>query len=244
MHRTSRAPAVAALIVAALCGCAQGGGQRQGPPPLAVDVAQAQQHDIATYLSLDGQIAPLQESVLSTQQSGTVTAVYVNEGQHVSAGQVLARLDDSLLRAQLAQQQALVAQARAKLSSSTLTGAVTGPQAQSTVTTAQQQLQAARNNVQAAQAAYDNARLTNDSNQQLLAQGYVSQVAAEQSRSTFVAAQQALANAKEQQRQAEFALRAAQAQGSNAVPSPATARPCARPKRRFGCCRRRSPKPR
>lgn len=218
MLRIGGALFAAAVIAVTVIACGPGGAKGQGPPPLAVDVATAQQRGIATYLALDGQIAPLQESVLSSQQSGTVVATYVNEGQHVTRGQVLAKLDDSLLQAQLAQQQALVAGARAHLGSSTLTGAVTGPQALSTISTAQQQLQAARNNVQSAQAAYDNALLTYNSNQSLLTQGYVSQTAFEQARSSYVGAQQALNNAKEQQRQAEVALRAAQAQGTNAVP--------------------------
>ena len=51
--------------------------------------------DIATYVPLDGQIAPVQESTLSSQQSGNVAAVYVNEGQHVVRGEVVAKLDDS-----------------------------------------------------------------------------------------------------------------------------------------------------
>lgn len=210
--------AVAAVVIVAVTACGSRGPQRQGAPPLAVDVAQAQRQGIATYLSLDGQIAPLQAAVLSTQQSGSVVAVYVTEGQHVSRGQVLAKLDDAILLAQLAQQQAIVAQSRAHLSSSTLQGAVTGPAAQSTITTAQQQLQAARNNVEADQAALDNALLTYNSNQQLLKQGYVAETTFQQARAAYVGAQQALNSAKEQERQAEVALRAAQSQGTNAVP--------------------------
>jgi HlyD family secretion protein len=210
--------AVVAAVVVAVTACGPRGGQRQGSPPLAVDVAQAQRRDIATYLSLDGQIAPLQQAVLSTQQSGSVVAVYVNEGQRVTRGQLLAKLDDSLLRAQLAQQQAIVVQSRAHLASSTLQGAVTAPAAQSTITTAEQQLQAAKNSVEADQAALDNAQLTFTSNEQLLKQGYVSETQYQQARSAYVAAQQALNSAKEQQRQAEVALRAARSQGTNAVP--------------------------
>src|SRR5690242_1984452 len=105
----------AAVLVLLASACAPRGPARQGPPPLAVDVAAAQRHDIATFASLDGQIAPLQQAVLSTQQAGTVVSVYVNEGERVGAGQVLAKLDDALLRAQLAQQQATVEQARAVL---------------------------------------------------------------------------------------------------------------------------------
>lgn len=218
MLRTQRAISAAVIVLVAATACGPRAAQRQGPPPLAVDVAQAQRHGIATYLTLDGQIAPLQDAVLSTQQSGTVAAVYVNEGEHVARGQVLARLDDSILQAQLAQQFAVVAGARARLGSSTLQGGITGPQAQSTVASARQQLAAAHNNVSSAQAAYDNALLTFNSNQQLLSQGYVAQTAFEQTRSAYVAAQQGLNNAKEQERQAQVALRAAQASGSNAMP--------------------------
>ncbi len=71
------------------CGPKGGGAQRsQGPPPLAVDVSQAKRQDIATFVTLDGQIAPLQEATLSTPQSGNVAAVYVNEGQRVGRGQL------------------------------------------------------------------------------------------------------------------------------------------------------------
>lgn len=219
MDRKVRAFAAAAVLAVTATACGAGGGpQRQGPPPLAVEVSTAQRADIATYLSLDGQIAPLQESVLSTAQSGVLQSVLVTEGQHVQRGQLLAKLDDSVLRGQLAQQQALLAQAQAKLASSTLQAPVTNAGALSTMQTAQQQLAAARNNVQSAQAALDNATLTYNSNQQLLAQGYVSQTAFEQARAAYVSAQQTLANAKELQRQAEVALRAAQASGTNAMP--------------------------
>ena len=78
---TVRPVALAAVVaVLATLGCSKGGGQHAGPPPLAVDVGKAQTQDLATYLTLDGQISPLQESVLSLPQSGTVVAVYVNEG--------------------------------------------------------------------------------------------------------------------------------------------------------------------
>ncbi len=188
----------------------KGGPQRGGPPPLAVDVATAQRGDIATYVALDGQVAPLQESTLSTPQSGVVTAVYVNEGQRVSRGQVVAKLDDATLRAQLAQNQAIVAQATAKLGSSTLQRPIASAQSQSLLAGAQQQRMAANNAVISAQAALDSATLTFNSNKSLLDQGYVSKTQFEQARSTYVAAQQGLANAKESQRQTEYALRSAQ----------------------------------
>jgi multidrug efflux pump subunit AcrA (membrane-fusion protein) len=183
-----------------------------------VDVAKAQLQDIGTYLSLDGQITPLQQSTLSTPQSGVVTAVYVNEGQRVGAGQLLAQLDDTTLRAQLAQQQALAAQAQAQLGGQTLQGNVTPSQAQSTIATAQQQLATAKNNLATAQAALSNAKLVNDGNETLFKQGYVAQTTLEASRAAYVQALQTVNSSQAALEQATVALTNAKAQGTNAVP--------------------------
>ncbi len=221
MRRSQRTLLAAAVIALAVTACGKGGGGaagRGGPPPLAVDVAQAQRQDIATYVTLDGQIAPVQESTLSSPQSGNVAAVYVNEGQHVGRGQLVAKLDDSTLRASLAQQQAVVQQQSAQLGSATLQAPVTAAQASNTVVTAQQQLAAAHNGVQAAQAALRSAESTYNADKQLLAQGYVAQTQFEQARSQYVQAQQAYNNARDSERQAQTALSYAQTQGRNAMP--------------------------
>jgi len=221
MSRSQRAMLAAAVVAMAVtaCGKGAGGGPRGGgAPPLAVDVAKAQRQDIATYVSLDGQIAPVLEATLSSPQSGNLAAVYVNEGQHVSSGQLLAKLDDSTLRASLAQQEAVVQQQSAQLGSATLQAPVTVAQASNTVVTAQQQLAQARNGVQTAQAAYQSALSTYNADKQLLAQGYVAQTQYEQSRSSYVQAQQALNNARETLRQALTALQYAQTQGRNMMP--------------------------
>jgi multidrug efflux pump subunit AcrA (membrane-fusion protein) len=219
MVRTQRLIGAAVLVVLAVSACGHGGGgDQQGPPPLAVDVAKAQRGDIATYINLDGQIAPRQDATLSTPQSGTVAAVYVHEGQRVSAGELLAKLDDSTLRAQLAQAQAQVAQAQAALGGATLQGNVTPSQALTTIATAQQQLAAAKSTTQTDVAALANAKLVFDSNQTLYGQGYVAQTTYEQSHASYVQAEQALAAAQEQQHQAEVALVNAKASGANAVP--------------------------
>jgi multidrug efflux pump subunit AcrA (membrane-fusion protein) len=210
-----------AVLALAVTACGKGGGGtagRGGPPPLAVDVAQAQRQDIATYVTLDGQIAPVQESTLSSPQSGNVAAVYVNEGQHVSRGQIVAKLDDATLRASLAQQQAIVQQQSAQLGSATLQAPVTAAQASNTVVTAQQGLSAARNGVQTAQAALRSAESTYNADKQLLAQGYVAQTQFEQARSQYVQAQQAYNNARDSERQAQTALKYAQTQGTNMMP--------------------------
>jgi HlyD family secretion protein len=166
--------AVATLVAIVLAACGHSGGQQQ-PPPLSVDVAAAKRQTIATYLSLDGQIAPLEQSSLAFQQSGAITDVYVNVGDPVRQGQLLARIDDSLLRAQLAQAQASYAQATA-----TARGAVVGlPVTQTQNTTA----------AVTAKAAFENARLIYQQDGTLYREGYVSQSTLEAARSAYVQAQ-------------------------------------------------------
>jgi multidrug efflux pump subunit AcrA (membrane-fusion protein) len=204
---TRRALIAAAILAVTVTACGKSAGAgKPSAPPLPVDVALAHRGDIATYLSLDGQIAPQQESVLSTPQSGTVASVFVTEGTRVHAGQLLAKIDDSSLRAQLAAAQGQLAQASANLQGQTLQNPITSTQVSSAVTTATQGLVAARNSLTSAQASETNAKLVNDQNQSLLKEGYVSQTAAEQSRSQFVAAQQATANARTQVLAAQAAL--------------------------------------
>src|SRR5271165_2312409 len=83
------------------------------PPPLSVDAAPASRQNIATYITLDGQIAPLDQSTLAFQQSGTITKINVNIGDMVRKGALLATIDPSTLSAQLQQARAQAAQAGA-----------------------------------------------------------------------------------------------------------------------------------
>lgn len=168
-------PGAAALIgtVLFLGGCAH--APQQQAPPLSVDVAAAARQSIATYASFDGQVAPLEQSTLAFQQNGTITAIYVNVGDRVHAGQVLARIDDSVLRAELAQAQAQAAQQGA-----TATGARVGLPVQ--VETNNTALQTAR-------AALRNAKLVYDQDAELFKDGYVSQAQLESARAAYVQAQ-------------------------------------------------------
>jgi HlyD family secretion protein len=200
---------LAAVAAAGITGCSKGAPQRQGPPPLAVDVSKAKLGDIATFIALDGQIAPLQDSTLSSSQSGTLAAVVVNEGDRVSRGQLLAQLDDSTYRAQLAANQATAAQAMAKLKSSAIQAPISSQQYSSAQSQARQVLQAAQNRISTDQAALKNADLNYKSNLSLAQQGYVSQTALEASRAAYVAAQQELNNANSSLPAAQDAYRSA-----------------------------------
>jgi RND family efflux transporter MFP subunit len=201
-----RAFAVFALVLAGASGCGGGAKKPQGPPPLAVDVSKARQQDIGTSITLDGQVAPLLQSTLSTPESGTVAKVLVNEGDRVSRGQLLAQLDASQLVAQLEANEATVQQSEARLHSSNVQAPISSQQYNSAVYQARQSLQAAENTVRADEAALSNAKLVYDSNGQLVSQGYVSQTAMEQARSTYVSAEQTLASARQAVPAAQAAL--------------------------------------
>jgi HlyD family secretion protein len=174
--------AVGLLLAAAVLAACGGKPQRAAAPPLAVDAQPAARQNIATYIQLDGQITPLQQSNLSLPQSGTLIGVYVTEGNRVRKGQILAKIDDSTLRAQLAQ-------AKATLAGSSLSGPVTVQANNSALATA-------KNNVTSAQAAYDNAKVVYEGDVSLYKQGYLAQTQLEQARSAYVAAQQTLATNK------------------------------------------------
>lgn len=169
--------AVAASLTLGACG---NGGGPKGPPPLSVDVAPATRQNIATYLTLDGQIAPKDQSTLAFQQSGTVIRVNVNIGDVARKGALLAEIDPSTLSAQLSQ-----AQAQASQQSAAAQGAVVGLPVQ---------VQTNNAAVATAKAALDNAKLVYEQDQQLFKQGYVSQTALQQAQASYVQAQSTYAN--------------------------------------------------
>lgn len=96
----------AALIVA--CGdgeAAQAGGRPSGRPgadrQIPVEVAPVGRGTAARTSVVTGSVEPLRTVGVNAQLSGVLTAVLVEEGDAVGQGQVLARLDDRELAAQL-----------------------------------------------------------------------------------------------------------------------------------------------
>src|SRR5471032_1518025 len=80
------------------------------------DIAAIDARSLAVSLPLSGSLAPLSSATIKSKVSGVVEATTVQEGMAVSAGQVLARIDQADLRARLQQQQAMLDEAQAKLS--------------------------------------------------------------------------------------------------------------------------------
>jgi RND family efflux transporter MFP subunit len=90
-----------------------------GGPRVDVEVATAaapsRQLGAAAILQATGYVTARREATVSAQITGTLTDVLIEEGEHVQAGQVLARLDDTAQKASLAQAQAQLSAAQAQL---------------------------------------------------------------------------------------------------------------------------------
>jgi HlyD family secretion protein len=200
-----RLPAAAMLgLCLIVSGCASRSAAKESAPPSVVQTVIAVRRPISTSLVFDGQIAPLLTSTLSSPQSGNVTAVYVNEGDHVRQGALLAKIDDSTLRAQLAQAQGQSMNAQGVLQSSTITQPIQSTRYGSTLGEAQARVDADR-------AALRNTHLVYESDKALYPQGYIAQTALEQARSADVAAQQQLNQDEAALQAARVGLRQSQA---------------------------------
>jgi len=71
-----------------------------------VNVVDVKAGDFTNYVQLQGRIDAQDNVVAYPQASGSITALYVKAGDHVSKGQVLAQLDNSVLLQNIAQAQA------------------------------------------------------------------------------------------------------------------------------------------
>jgi membrane fusion protein (multidrug efflux system) len=80
------------------------------------DVAAVQARELRLNLPLSGSLAPQEQATIKAKVSGVVLETAVQEGMSVTAGQVIARLDAADQRARVAQQQAALDEANARLS--------------------------------------------------------------------------------------------------------------------------------
>ena len=178
-------PAVVAFVVA--LALAAGGWWFATSRPVTVQTAVATAPAggggvAGAVLQATGYVTPRRRATVSTQITGTLTQVLIEEGDHVEKGQVLARLEDSALRAglgaaraNLASAQAQVATAQAQLVQSqadahrqdelVASGMVTkqaAEQARTAVATGVAQLDGRRREVDAANAALTQAQVNFD----------------------------------------------------------------------------------
>lgn len=119
--RQGRIPGMAALLLAGmtmfgLAGCAKKDEKKAAPPAHAVtqvDYAVVAETSAPVAITGSGTVSAWQEVPVGAETGGlNAVALLVDEGQSVSQGQPLLRMDDVLLRAQLRQAQASATQAQ------------------------------------------------------------------------------------------------------------------------------------
>jgi len=99
MPRTSLRVAVAVILAGGLAsGCKwMKGDKDKGPAEvesISVEAANPERRTMAETVEVSGNLEPLEKAEVYAQQSGIVEAVYAKEGDKVSKGQLLAKIDD------------------------------------------------------------------------------------------------------------------------------------------------------
>jgi len=182
---------LAAPLVLVLTASACGHKPQRAPTASAamVPVFAAQYGTVYPRTTLSGLIAPLQNVGITSTITEATDAVYVAEGDQVRRGELLAQLDTSDLRAQLAQFQATVSSNEAKATQ-------TYDQAGLTIAQNGNTVNQARAAVRQAQQTFttDTANLARDA--QLVGNGYISQQAYDTQATTVKNDRQAVRSAQ------------------------------------------------
>jgi RND family efflux transporter MFP subunit len=101
--------------LALLTGGAPSAQHGRAPSAAGPEVATVQRRSVVEVYAADAVIEAVRQATVSAQISGTVTQFFVDAGDRVKRGQVLARIDTRETDAQVAAQRANVAQAEAAL---------------------------------------------------------------------------------------------------------------------------------
>ena len=116
----SRAARAALLVVALSClpacrkegGAGPAGAGPHAPPPTPVEVAAVEPQIVRDIFRAVGTVQARDAVVVASEIDGRIVELPFTEGERVGEGQVLARLDDVQIRAEVARAQALLTHAR------------------------------------------------------------------------------------------------------------------------------------
>src|SRR5579863_2778829 len=207
MHKTTALILLAWLI--ALAGCSKK-EEKEAEPVVPVEVTAASQDSIRRIITSDAVLYPKNQTSVTPKVSAPVRKFYVNRGDHVKEGQVIALLENRDLAAAALESKGMYEQAQANYK---VTSAASVPEQ---VTTAQA-------NVQAAKQALDAAQKVFESRQKLFADGALArrqvdeaQVAYVQAKSQYDTAQQHLNALQDVGKQEQIKGAAAQADAAQA----------------------------
>lgn len=179
-------------------------------PAQTVTVADVKTTTVNRTLDAIGSVAAFEEIRVKSQATGLqIKQVLVREGEFVKAGQVMVRLDNAVLQAQLAQAQAAVAQAEARLaelkagsrSEEKAQARARLDQARARVRQAQasipRQIDQAKAQVASAEAQLSLAKRRFESQKKLIAEGAISQDRYNEVESQYFSAQANLSEAQQ-----------------------------------------------
>lgn len=96
-----------------LCACGNGGGKKEVSIPL-VRVDTVRQSGTVASMEFPGRVVSAEEANLAFKVSGTISKVYVREGDYIKAGQLVAELDDKDYKVQLSATEAEYALVKAE----------------------------------------------------------------------------------------------------------------------------------
>jgi RND family efflux transporter MFP subunit len=114
MSRVALNAVLCLFLGATLVGCGREQATTAPRPALSVTVAQVESRPLQRTIVASGSVAAWEELPVGSEVSGlSITQVLVDEGDTVKKGQLLAKLNDSVLQAQMRQQEANVEAARA-----------------------------------------------------------------------------------------------------------------------------------
>ncbi len=115
-HRSPIRLFTAALAVALLAACGDGAPHKnETRPAMTITTVTVKSKPMPRAMTVMGTVVAWEEMPVGAEVGGlAITQVMVDEGDAVKRGQVLARLNDTVLRAQLVQQEANIAAAKAQ----------------------------------------------------------------------------------------------------------------------------------
>jgi HlyD family secretion protein len=198
----------AAIALLLLAGCAHKHAAPAAIPSVKTTVAQI--GTIAPTEVLAGVVAPYENVALQSTLTEPADAVFVQEGDRVSAGQLLARLDTADLQAQLDSDMATANSNHATTTHDVYQGSLAISQGYDTLQSANAAVDQADGNL-----SRDRAQLNRDLN--LFKQGYVSQEAVQQDQATVRTDQSAVNTAQSNVASAKSTVQANGSLGSGGL---------------------------
>lgn len=194
---------LAAGLILAAVGCSSHADDEPGSPPVvSVQVVTVSQGPLRQWVRTQAVLYPLRQAIITPKISAPVSRFFVQRGDHVRQGELLAELEDHDLSAAARESQGQLETAQADY-------------ATATAGTIPADLKRAQLDVTAAEKAFNNAKLINDNSQRLYEQGAIPRRALDQAGVDLTNAQNAYELAQQHLQATEKvghaqALRAAQ----------------------------------